>query len=95
MNIQFGTYDVLDCPNCGEGNLHQGRIKIFEREEDNDLCHITTVDDSGTHIEVGPGDDNPSKRRHGLLISFWCECCPARPTLGISQHKGSTYLQWQ
>ena len=38
---------------------------------------------------------NPSSRRHGTVIRFWCENCHVRSELCISQHKGSEYLEWR
>ena len=39
--------------------------------------------------------DNPSARRYGLRIFFWCEHCCAVPVLNIYQHKGNTFLRWE
>jgi hypothetical protein len=33
---------------------------------------------------------NPSVRRHGFKVYFWCEACPAKSVLSVSQHKGVT-----
>lgn len=38
--------------------------------------------------------DCPSLRRDGLKIGFWCETCPAEPSLSIYQHKGQTFIEW-
>jgi hypothetical protein len=47
------------CPRCGGANLHQGRVEIFEREEDEEFGKHVTVDRH--HISIGEDlDDNPS-----------------------------------
>jgi hypothetical protein len=35
---------------------------------------------------------NPSGRRSGLTVLFWCECCHRITRLDIEQHKGETHL---
>lgn len=37
--------------------------------------------------------ENPSFRRHGLIISFFCECCGKISKLKIAQHKGQTIVE--
>jgi hypothetical protein len=45
------------------------------------------------------GSGNPSSRRNGLSIKFWCEGCKGVDEdileLTISPHKGSTLLGWR
>lgn len=69
----------LLCPVCGGPYLHQDSIEVFFRDEDaSDGIHIGV----GRHwlsADVGNGNmenpENPSKRRDGLFILFWCEQC--------------------
>ena len=90
-NYQEGWGAELLCPNCGFNYLHHDRIEIFERVED--ATH-------GVHVSVADGKaildtslaGNPSSRRHGVAIYFWCECCKATPVLTIAQHKGNTVV---
>ncbi len=47
---------------------------------------------------------NPSSRRHGVVIAFWCETCEGQATpegthredlwLTFAQHKGMTHVGW-
>ena len=37
---------------------------------------------------------NPSPRRQGMLIEFYCEGCEGALRLAVFQHKGSTYMEW-
>jgi hypothetical protein len=37
---------------------------------------------------------NPSSRRGGIAIRFWCEGCPFISELTLAQHKGSTEVEW-
>ena len=38
-------------------------------------------------------EGNPSGRRQGVTIRFWCEGCAQRSVLTIAQHKGATLLE--
>jgi hypothetical protein len=38
---------------------------------------------------------NPSSRRGGVAIRFWCEGCDSAPELTLEQHKGETHLHWR
>lgn len=90
--------DVLQCPNCGSDNLHHDKITVFDREEDDEETKVTTVNCFGlTDVCFRPslGSKNPSSRRHGLTIEFWCECCYVRPVLTLAQHKGVTLIEWK
>jgi hypothetical protein len=91
--------DALACPRCGDSYLHHERITVYQREHGKeDARHLikTTVGD-GVSIETvrAEGSRCPSARRDGLLISFWCEGCNARPELTIEQHSGQTFFRWR
>jgi len=98
MKLQFESYEEgfggeLKCPSCGFNYLHHDKVEIFERGED---------EEKGLHVKVENGvatidtnlSGNPSARRHGLTIQFWCEGCKAKPVLSISQHKGNTWIDF-
>jgi hypothetical protein len=59
------------------------------------------VEGGSAKIDAVPSDGsgNPSGRRDGLSIKFWCEGCKGVDEdileLTISQHKGSTLLGWR
>jgi len=106
-----GNIRGLICPNCGETYLHQTDVAIFHRVEDGDQVKVTTITEDGVHEAVIANDVslNPSSRRHGLRISFWCEHCDGGltdeerengvtsnqvPDLAIYQHKGITFIEW-
>lgn len=82
---------VLECPSCGSDYLHQRKTDIYERGED---------ENSGLHVRVegkqsttdGNLEGNPSGRRNGITIQFWCEGCGAKPVMSIYQHKGQTFV---
>jgi hypothetical protein len=88
---------ALRCPRCNEVYLHHAEVKVFERGEDAERTTVTTVADGRTNTAVvnSSGCGNPSSRRHGLTISFWCEMCDAKPVLTLEQHKGQTFLAWR
>jgi hypothetical protein len=39
--------------------------------------------------------DNPSLRRRGVVIHFYCEQCGENIALTFAQHKGDTIMKWQ
>ena len=86
------NFDVLKCPECGVSSLHHYRVEYFDREQD---------DHFGLHVSIQNGKvtqdqdmtDNPSTRRGGLSIFFWCESCNEMPVLRIAQHKGQTEVK--
>ena len=103
VNIEnyYKTKDLLLCPSCGNPNLHSENVTTFYRREDDEICLVTESDIKGPSSmsinRVAP--DNPSMRRHGITISFWCEHCrPARDGLvhlKIAQHKGTSQIWWE
>lgn len=93
----YGVPSLLKCPRCGFSNLHQSRVEIFARSEDQPTKRVTVDQYSGDLITASgvPGSENPSLRRQALQIRFACEHgCPTQ-LLVISQHKGTTEIFWQ
>ena len=87
--------NALACPRCGEQNMHHGRVTAFDRREDEVRLTKTTVDRGATVKAIrARGSGNPSCRRHGLAIRFWCERCNRTSELTVQQHKGHTYFGW-
>lgn len=92
---------IVECPDCKGEYLHQGTVQIFNRDEDAHQVRVTTVNNKDTH-EASIANElslNPSSRRQGMRISFYCEACDGESKreskfLNISQHKGSTYIYW-
>jgi hypothetical protein len=51
-------------------------------------------------MATSEGSGNPSSRRQGLAIRFFCEGCGGADSddiieLTVAQHKGSTELAWR
>jgi hypothetical protein len=92
-------HSSLVCPRCDGDCLHHGRIEIFDRSEDAINTALTIVSGglSANHLLPSKDLPNPSSRRHGLRINFWCEGCPDELALALTlaQHKGTTYLEWE
>jgi hypothetical protein len=80
----------LACPSCGGTHLHHDRVISYERDEDAPTTVRVTVENAQAAVAVVSlhGCGNPSERRHGLAVRFWCEECPATPEFCIAQHKG-------
>jgi len=101
--------DVISCPVCGGGQLHQGKVEVWDRKQDDvEGIHVVIPHPSGQVVLDGEVDaGNPSPRRQGLAIDFMCERCHYKPfanpsrkvrdpfTLYIFQHKGTTYMSWE
>lgn len=88
-------FSPLQCPECGGSYLHHDEVKVFCRPEDASTVIETTVSDRGCTVYETDGEHNPSDRRGGISIQFWCEHCPALPVLQIAQHKGESLVSWQ
>jgi hypothetical protein len=95
---------ALTCPQCGDGWLHQCGVDVFVRhgEDSPEGQHIDANYGEGVEISkaVSSSDGNPSRRRDGIKIQFWCEhCSPANQEphheLVIEQHKGNEFIYWQ
>jgi rubredoxin len=93
----------LQCPSCGYHFLHHREVLINDRTEDSEEGKSLWVGGIGDmnsnslqikYLEASTMIYNPSPRRSGIAIEFDCECCSAKPILGIYQHKGSTLVEW-
>lgn len=97
LPIDDATWEPLECPSCHEdySYLHHETVEIFNpvQEDAKDGLHIKVLNEE-MHVDRAL-NGNPSSRRHGLTISFFCETCPARPVLCLVQHKGCTYIYWE
>jgi hypothetical protein len=90
---QSGSGAELLCPACEGTYLHHGTVEVFECGEDAEHgVHVTVSDGKATMDTSLKG--NPSSRRHGLKINFWCEQCHATSVLLIKQHKGNTEVDF-
>lgn len=83
----------LLCPSCGFNYLHHFRVDVFERNEDaNQGLHVTV--DNLTLKTTTDLTGNPSSRRDGVVVDFWCEGCHEISRLSIAQHKGVTEFKF-
>jgi hypothetical protein len=84
---------ILVCPGCGDHNLHQCVVEVFNRyQEDNPSGLHVVINDQALSRDVEM-DGNPSARRDGMYIYFACEHCPGIVRLSIAQHKGNTLVE--
>lgn len=93
-----GRADLL-CPRCGSDYLHHNDVLVFDRREDAEAVTLTQVDAGSVSVSMAPSTaaGNPSMRRDGVTINFWCENCGEnRPLqLHLAQHKGCTEIFWE
>ena len=91
-----GDFSLL-CPRCGDGFIHHGQVAVFSRPKEEGPVSLTRVASDGL-VVVGEKAIacNPSSRRDGIAIGFWCESCGEDDfELTIEQHKGNTFIQWR
>ena len=86
----------LNCPALSDFcHLHQGKVTIYNRSEDDPHPVVTTVQDGVSETYIAANNDgNPSPRRQGMTIEFMTEQRKAPIYLNIYQHKGETYMFW-
>lgn len=89
----------LRCPSCGGEYLHHTTVEVYNRNEDGTHGQRTVVEEGVNNYGLTRVDNNvngnPSPRRHGLVVNFYCEECEALPKLLIWQHKGSTGMVFE
>lgn len=91
VSFEDDQNQILLCPSCKGANLHHARVDVWDRPgEDQPSTKTSILAPKG----FDPPTYNPSSRRGGISIVFWCEGCSERPVLGVAQHKGSTLLRW-
>ena len=92
--------DSLLCPTCQQPYIHHTYVKIFERHLHEDgpsaVIHVNGFKDGKfvTH-ESSNSARNPSMRRDGIRIGFWCESCEHHIELTLAQHKGFTLMEFE
>lgn len=89
--LAFGEW--LICPVCGQDYLHHEAIEWWSRDQEDGSSRVEVLGAVryGLHSDASA---NPSRRRDGLRIRFWCENECAVPPLDLVQHKGRTSLCW-
>ena len=119
MNIEerlkyenYGNVDhsIMSCARCNSDYLHQYKIEVFARQEDQEKYTSYTVYNGEPHPDTSsqerkclglvvdqdkPQPLNPSDRRQGVNMHFWCELCGHITKLSIGQHKGCEYLEYR
>jgi hypothetical protein len=90
------TNDTLICPRCGGDYLHHDHIDVFNRNREDSVDGLAImIRDGAVTVSTNAQDHNPSARRNGIRIVFWCEGCNERSGLTIVQHKGQTLIEWE
>jgi len=89
----------LLCPDCGSTLLHHVKIDTYDRVTEDSPRQIHTEFYCGgtprPHSLPAHNPGNPSTRRGGLVIQFYCEECSGAKKLAFAQHKGETYTSWK
>jgi predicted GIY-YIG superfamily endonuclease len=95
-DIFMSSDSVLHCPVCDFPFTHLKNVTVWARPED---CTPNTVliETQTGHIHVGNSNEgNPSSRRDGLSMLFYCENGEHTFIIDIAQHKGETFadVRW-
>ena len=94
LKVRFDD-DSLVCPGCGETTLHHEAVTVFERSHEDGESYALVMFKGAVSPAGDETGGNPSPRRNGIVIRFWCECCEAIPELTLAQHKGTTLVAWR
>ncbi len=98
--VAIDNQSQLLCPRCGSFYLHHYDAVFYEpgKEDAESLVKIS-VKGMTVKTELVPTatSGNPSLRRDGFSMLFWCEQCGQdKPVeLTISQHKGVSLMEWR
>jgi|DEB0MinimDraft_6_1074348.scaffolds.fasta_scaffold51031_2 hypothetical protein len=101
---------TLKCGECDSENIHQHRVEVFSRYEDEEKYPVYIInhgpksnpfgEDSKEQLGlslkqncVASKTRNPSERRNGVNIIFWCELCDHKTKVSIAQHKGMEHMR--
>src|SRR5262245_43534829 len=95
--IEIDDMGRLSCPSCKENELHHYMVTIYGRTEDAPHTQVIEIADRGILERCMDSDEcgNPSLRRDGVAVRFWCEHCDVISEMTIAQHKGLTLLDWR
>jgi len=93
--------DFMKCPSCNEIYLHQDKVEVWQRFEEDGPGRHTTISHGGDEL-LDVIDPRPPHRRDTIRIHFYCEHCHAGEdawdgtphVLEIYQHKGHTLANW-
>lgn len=97
MRLELDSLEPYICPHCGGDYLHHSSVWTYFRFNEDSQAGICVSADSysGETFLVEDMDDvNPSRRRDGMVVKFWCENCDNKPEYAIVQHKGQTFMGW-
>ena len=96
MELTFdeASFGLIQCPECRGTFLHHKTVTVYWRAGEDADHGLRLQSDQQSVQTTTDMTGNPSARRDGIEVEFWCESCHARPRLTIAQHKGATQVQW-
>ncbi len=87
-------YDILTYPNCGGDCVHHKHVEVYNRSSEDSETGLSVFVEGETLVADKRMHTNPSDRRDGVRIGFYCETCPAELSLKIVQDRGTTFMSW-
>ena len=94
--LQVNDQNQLLCAACGGEYTHCESVESFEQlNEDFNKSgvHVTVKGYAQISVDCDMSG-NPSHRRDGVKLTFWCEYCEKKSVLTIAQHKGNTFVEY-
>lgn len=82
---------LVVCPTCESQWTHHADIEVYKRDGEDGLSKVTVIGERAGTLS-NQLNENPSRRRDGIRIWFWCEWCHAEFNITIAQHKGQTLV---
>ena len=82
------------CPKCRFEYVHHdnGPVEVWQRSEDSGESGYAVLSGEQGVRAIAPAE-NPSLRRSGIRLHFWCEGCGEKFALTFAQHKGETFVR--
>lgn len=89
--VRCARVTFVRCAHCDSEYVHHDIVEVFERTREDGPTLRAEIQKGQVTVDRD-GTGNPSSRRHGLAVGFWCEQCDGRTVLTLAQHKGQTEL---
>lgn len=81
-------FSVVKCRHCNDDVLHHVAVDIHER-----VCEDAYTISRRAYGGAASTTANPSPRRDGVVILFWCESCHGLTEMRVYQHHGQTVIE--
>lgn len=94
--LTINDQNQLLCAGCGFEYTHCESVESFEQSDEDfnkNGVHVTVKGYANISVDCDMSG-NPSYRRDGVKLTFWCEGCNKKSILTVAQHKGNTFVEY-